>query len=262
MLITGASSGIGRATARALASSGAQLFLVGRSVDRLQAVATALQATPLIADIADPDDVKAMIETVRNRVGCLDVLVNCAGELAVGPADVLGPEAAERLIRVNFLGTVAVIHACLPLLRMGRDPVIVNVSSIAGKMAPPYMAAYAASKFALNGYSHAIRQELGPEGIHVGLVSPGPVDTPMVHGRLGGVHYPVPPGVPVLTADRIAAAVQSVIDQRLPEVIVPRRVAAAVRLSAALPGLVDRLYARLVRGRSVRSGESNKGVQS
>lgn len=148
-------------------------------------------------------------------------------------------------MRVNFLGTVAVIHASLPLLRNGRDPVVMNVASVAGRVAPPFMAAYAASKFALIGYSHALRQELRPDGIHVGVVLPGPVDTPMVDGRLGGTHYPLPPGVSVLSAGRVAQAIANAIEQRVPEVVVPRRLALATRLGAIFPAMVDRLYARL-----------------
>lgn len=243
VLITGASSGIGLATAHALAPSASHLFLVGRNLERLQAVADGLEATPVAGDLSRTADVREILRTVQSRVDRLDVLVNCAGQLETGPADELGPEVAERLIRVNFLGTVSMIHAALPLLRRGKSPVIVNVSSAAGRIAPPYMAAYAASKFALNGYSQALRQELQPQGIHVGLVLPGPVDTPMVDGRLGSIHYPLPPGVPVLPAQRIAHAIRSVVDRRLPEVIVPRRLVAAIRLGSAFPSLVDRLYA-------------------
>lgn len=245
MLITGASGGIGLATARALAGPGTRLFLAGRRPDRLQAAATELQAVPLVADLADNDDVARMADVIRRDAGRLDVLINCAGQLEVGPAEQLGVAVAEQLIRVNYLGAIRVVHACLPLLRQGERPVIVNVSSFAGRVAPPFMAAYAASKFALNGYSHALRQELRPEGIHVGLVLPGPVDTPMVHGRLGGAHYPLPPGVPTLRAGRVARAILAVIEQRIPEAIVPWRLTVAGRLGAAYPGLVDRLYARL-----------------
>jgi short-subunit dehydrogenase len=245
VLITGASGGIGLATARALAGPDTQLFLAGRRPERLNAAAAALQAVPLLADLSDAADVAHMVEAVQHKAGHLDVLVNCAGQLEVGPAEQLGVAVAEQLIRVNYLGAIRVVHACLPLLRMGEQPVIVNVSSFAGRVAPPFMAAYAASKFALNGYSHALRQELRPEGIHVGLVLPGPVDTPMVHGRLGGVHYPVPPGVPTLSAVRVARAILAVITQRSPEVIVPWRLRAVGRLASAYPGLVDRLYARL-----------------
>lgn len=243
MLITGASSGIGLATAYTLAGADSHLYLVGRNLDRLQRVAGELRATAICADLSDPAQVGSMAAEVERQAGRLDVLINCAGQLEVGRAEELGVEVAERLMRVNYLGAVSVIHACLPLLRRGREPVIVNVSSLAGRLAPPYMAAYAASKFALSGYSHALRQELRRESIHVGLVLPGPVETPMVRGRLGGAYYPLPPGTPVLTADRVARAIRTVIEQRLPEVLVPRRLAAAARLGSAFPALVDRLCA-------------------
>jgi len=256
VLITGASSGIGLATAYTLASSNSHLYLVGRNKDRLQAVAADVRATAVFADLADPVQIGQIAAEIERLAGRLDLLVNCAGQLAVGRADELGVEAAERLIRVNYLGTVGVIHACLPLLRRGSAPVIVNVSSVAGRVAPPYMAAYAASKFALTGYSHALRQELQPEGIHVGLVLPGPVDTPMVRDRLGGPHYPLPPGTPVLTAERVAKAVVAVVEQRLAEVFVPRRLAAPTRLGSAFPALVDRMYRRISGSRASRGSGS------
>lgn len=244
-MVTGASSGIGLATAYTLARSASHLFVVGRHPSRLQTVAKDLNATPIVADLSDHGQIDQMAEAVRQKAGRLDVLVNCAGQLEVGRAERLGFEVAERLIRVNFLGTVAAIHASLPLLRNGQAPVIINVASIAGRVAPPFMAAYAASKFALIGYSHALRQELRQEGIHVGVVLPGPVDTPMVHGRLGGTYYPLPPGVPVLSARRIAQAIADAIDQRAPEVVVPRRLTMATWLGTAFPALIDRLYARV-----------------
>lgn len=245
-MITGASSGIGLAVATKLAAAGAQLFLVGRDLGRLQAAEYRLArpATLLSADVTDEPSLRAVAEAVASAAGRLDLLINCAGQLAVGPAEQLGPDVVDRLMRVNFMGAVSTIHTCLPLLRQGRRPVIINVSSIAGRLAPPYMAAYAATKFALNGYSHALRQELRPAGIHVGLVLPGPVDTPMVQGRLGGAHYPLPRGIPVLKAERVARAILSAADRRLTEVVVPRRLGLAGRVGSAFPGLVDALYAR------------------
>lgn len=243
-LITGGSSGIGLALAQLLARSNTRLFLVGRDLTKLQAVTQRLTATLLQADVADASDVGQLAAAIEQHAQRLDILVNCAGLLEVGPAEQLGVEVAERLMQVNFLGAVRVIHACLPLLRRGHGPVIVNVSSVAGRLVPPYMAAYAASKFALNGYSQALRQELRPEGIHVGLVLPGPVDTPMVAGKLDGAYYPLPPGIPVITPERVAQAIALLIERRLPEMVVPRRLAPAARLGAAFPGLVDRLYAK------------------
>ena len=245
ILITGASSGIGLAAARRLAERGARLFLLGRSAERLAEATGDLDAIALEADVTDFEALQQAAGVIRHLSGRLDVLINCAGQFEVGPAELLGPEVAERLMRVNYLGTVATIHACLPLLRQGERPVIVNVSSIAGKLAPPYMAAYAASKFAVNGYTHALRQELAPEGIHVGLVLPGPVQTPMVEGRLGTEHYPLPPGIPVLTADQAVEGILTVMAQRRAEVVLPRRLGPGARLVSAFPRLVDLFYSSL-----------------
>lgn len=250
VLVTGASSGIGQAVAATMAGVAGPLFIAGRDPGRLMTVARGHGAIPLTVDVTDSAAVHAMASAVAAEAGHLDVLVNCAGQLEVGPAETLGPEVAERLMRVNFLGTVAVIHACLPLLRRGDAPVIVNVASVAGRMAPPYMAAYAASKFAVSGYTAALRQELRPVGIHVALVLPGPVDTPMVSGRLGGPHYPLPPGVPVLTSGRVAQVIRTVIENRISEAIVPSRLALAIRLGSAFPEMVDYLYRAVHRARS------------
>ncbi|WP_029214923.1 SDR family NAD(P)-dependent oxidoreductase [Kallotenue papyrolyticum] len=243
VLITGASSGIGQATA--LRCRGARLFVVGRDPQRLQQVAIASGATPIQADLLQPVAAAAIAEAVRQAAGRLDVLINCAGQLELGPAAQLGAATLERLIAINLLGAVRLIDACLPLLRAAPQPVIINVGSLAGLIAPPYMAAYAASKFALTGYTRALRQELCSQGIHVGLVLPGPVATPMVAGRLGGPYYPLPPATPVVTADAVARAILRAVTQRRAEVFVPRRLGPLARLAAAAPGLVDWLYRRL-----------------
>lgn len=242
VLITGASSGIGLSAAQRLAAMGDRLFLLGRSAERLREAAGDLDAIFLEADVTDNEALRQATGVIRQQAGRLDVLINCAGQLEIGPAELLGPEVAERLMRVNYLGTVAAIHACLPLLRQSERSVIVNLSSVAGKVAPPYMAAYAASKFALNGYTHSLRQELAPEGIHVGLVLPGPVQTPMVEGRLGTAHFPLPPGISVLTADQAVDGILTVMAQRRAEVLLPRRLGVAARMASAFPRLVDLIY--------------------
>lgn len=245
VLITGASGGIGTAVAARLARAGALLFLAGRDPDRLAAAERRLSrpARLLPVDLALPDGGARAAQAVAAEAGRLDLLINCAGQLEVGPAEQLGPELAAELMRVNFLGAIRTIHACLPLLRQGTRPAIINVSSLAGRLAPPYMAAYAATKFALNGYCHALRQELRPEGIHVGLILPGPVQTAMIAQRLGGPHYHLPPGVPVIRPERVAQAIIAAADRRLGEVVLPRRLGLASRVGAAFPALVDLIYA-------------------
>lgn len=254
ILLTGGSSGIGLAAARLLAGEGCRLFLISRDRTRLESATGNLVATLLQYDLSEPEQVRAMADAVARETESLDALINCAGQLEVGPAATLGFGTADRLMRINFLGAAAAIDTCLPLLRRGYRPVIVNVSSLASRVAPPYMAAYAASKFALSGYSHALRQELRAEGIHVGLVVPGPVDTPMVRGKLGESYFPLLPGVPVIGPDRVARAIVAVIKRRLPEVVLPGRLSIAARLASAFPGLVDLVYAATAsRSSSMRS---------
>lgn len=260
VLITGASGGIGRAAAVEFTRAGegsCHLFLVGRDADRLKVSAAAVQAsggrraanrdavpavTLLTADVTRPEDVAQIAATVERMTGRLDVLVVCAGQLEVGPAEELGPAVAERLMRVNFLGAVNTIHACLPLLRRGRRPVVINVSSIAGRLAPPHMGAYAASKFALNAYSHSLRQELRKDGIRVCLVLPGPVDTAMVKGKLGGPFYSIPRGTPVLSPRQVAGAIVGLADHPRREVVVPAWLTPGGWLGSAFPAVVDALY--------------------
>lgn len=248
VLVTGGSGGIGVATARAFVREGARVVLAARDREKLEAAAEEVggKTGVLSLDAADRASVATLAREMETREGRLDVLVNCAGVLDVGPAVEAGPEIAERLIRTNYLGTVDVIHALLPLLRAGRRRSIVNVSSVAGKIAPPYMAAYAGSKFALTGYTHALRQELRREGVHVSLVSPGPVDTPMIAGRVGTPEYPLPPGVDVVPPERVAHAILRAVEHRLADVVVPGRLSLPLRFGLAFPRLVDWVYRPLL----------------
>jgi short-subunit dehydrogenase len=247
-LVTGGSSGIGLALAKRLADAGARVFLVARNRDRLRDAELAIggDVRGVAADLAEPGGAAAAVAEMK-RAGAdhLDVLVNCAGQLEVGPAAERGPELATRLMHVNFLGTARAIDAALPLLRSGRRRSIVNVSSMAARVAPPFMAAYAASKFALNGYTYALRQELRPEGFHVGLVHPGPVMTPMIEGRVNTAHYQLPPGMPIVGPDRVARAIVRLIERRQQDCTVPAWLGPAIRIAAAFPASVDLLY-RLV----------------
>jgi short-subunit dehydrogenase len=249
VLVTGGSSGIGLAAARRFAGEGARVVLVARGEPALRDAAAGIgpAARALPADITSPGSVHDLAEAVRREEGRLDVLVNAAGQFEIGPFEQTGPEALERLMRVNLHAAVGMIHACLPLLRLGARRSIVNLSSVAGKLVPPYFAAYSASKFALAAYSHSIRQELRSEGFHVGVVYPGPVATAMIEGKIGTSHYPRLPGVPVLQADDVARDILRCVRRRSAEVVSPRRMAGTIRLAASLPLVVDRLYRLYVR---------------
>jgi short-subunit dehydrogenase len=184
-LITGASSGIGAATARRLAREpDARLVLVARRTERLEALAHDVGgATVIPADLTDPATPARVRETVEGEHGELHLLVNNAGARWQGEFGDTGWENVDRHMRLNFEAPVRLTEALLPLLRATaarpgpRRVAIVNVSSTSGRVARPGAAAYSASKFALAGWSDSLYAEERPHGVHVGLVLPGYIAT-------------------------------------------------------------------------------------
>jgi len=181
-LVTGASSGIGAATARALAARGATVALVARRADRLEAVAAECRADApdcraFAADLADPDDAAALALRVWDELGPLDVVVNNAGIPLRRPVERLTPSDVERAMTVNFFSPVAITLALLPRLLERGSGTVVNVSSLGGRIPILHEAAYCASKFALAGWSEALATDLVGTGVDVRLVLPGPIDT-------------------------------------------------------------------------------------
>jgi short-subunit dehydrogenase len=259
VLVTGGSSGIGLACARLFAERGARVVLAARDASRLEVAAAGIPgARAVSADIGDDGAPERLLEELERTEGRMDLLLNCAGQLEVGPAEELGVETAERLMRVNYLGAVRLTHAALPLLRRGSRRSVVHVSSSAGLITPPYFAAYGASKAALTAYVQGMRQELRSEGFHFGLVFPGPVDTPLIAGKVRTRYYPLPRGVPMVTAQRTARDILHLVERRRSERTVPRRLTALLRLGRAYSPAVDGYYRLLgAMGRAgADSGES------
>src|SRR4051812_34739156 len=179
-LITGASSGIGEATARRLAREpGAQLILVARREDRLRALAASLPApvTWLSADLTDPQAPARIATHVADHHGRLTLLVNNAGARWHATFADGGYANVRRTMDVNFDSAVRLTEALLPTLRASAPSAIVNVASIAGRVARPGAGAYSASKFALAGWTDALHAEEKPNGVHVGMVLPGFIQT-------------------------------------------------------------------------------------
>jgi len=180
-LITGASSGLGEATARRLAREpGMQLVLLARRADRLEQLAAALPApaTALALDLtADDAPERARAHLEQHHGGRLDLLVNNAGAAWRATFAEGGWDNVKRHMEVNFDAVVRLTEALLPLLRDSAPSAIVNVSSTAGRVARPGSGAYSASKFALAGWSDALAGEESPHGVHVGLVLPGFITT-------------------------------------------------------------------------------------
>jgi NADP-dependent 3-hydroxy acid dehydrogenase YdfG len=176
-VITGASSGIGEATARALAACGYRLALLARRADRIQALAGELGpgAIAIQADVTDRDSLAKAADRVKTELGGTDVLVNNAGIMLLAPFTDEGHDDHRRMIEANLLGAITVTEVFLDQLRDGGGD-LVNLSSVAGRTARPGNAVYAATKWGLNGWSEALRQELQPD-VRVMVIEPGAVAT-------------------------------------------------------------------------------------
>jgi NAD(P)-dependent dehydrogenase (short-subunit alcohol dehydrogenase family) len=178
VLVTGASSGVGRATALALAGRGHRVFGTSRSPSP---EAGPVEMLPL--DVRDDASVAACLASVIGTAGRLDVLINNAGFEQAGALEELSLEEARAQFETNFFGVVRTVNAALPAMRARRSGRIVNVSSLSGLSPIPFMGMYSASKFALEGYTEALRLEVSPLGILVSQVEPGFLRTPMMQNR-------------------------------------------------------------------------------
>jgi NADP-dependent 3-hydroxy acid dehydrogenase YdfG len=180
-VVTGASSGIGEATARALAADGYRVALLARRVDRLTTLADELDngSIAVTADVTDRDSLVAAAHRVQDELGGADVLVNNAGVMLLGPFDTDQREDYRQMVEVNLLGTIAATEVFLDQLKrdaQDRGGDIVNISSVAGRTARAGNGVYAATKWGLNGWSESLRQELLPD-VRVTLIEPGVVAT-------------------------------------------------------------------------------------
>lgn len=230
-LVTGASSGIGEATAVALAEEGAAVALVARRRDRLEALAERIggggKALVIEADITDRDQAQAAVATTVSELGRLDTLVNNAGVMLLGPIVGAPVEEWERMVRLNLLGLLYCTHAALPHLLVAADGEpravadVVNVSSVAGRVARLNSGVYNATKHGVGAFSESLRQEVTTRHVRVTLIEPGATATELAfHNRpeiLEGMAQTFG-GVELLQAEDIAEAVRYAVTQ-------PRRVA-------------------------------------
>jgi len=181
-VVTGASSGIGEATALALAGKGAGVVLVARREERLQELARQVRsaggrAEVVVADIAQEAQARLAVERAVNAFGRVDILVNNAGLMLLGPVTGADTTDWRRMIDVNLLGLMYTTHAALPHMRTGGGGHIVNISSVSGRGASPTSAGYSASKWGVGGFSEGLRQEVRLDRIRVTVIEPGVVAT-------------------------------------------------------------------------------------
>ena len=250
-IITGASSGIGRQIALELARQGARLVVTARRADRLKTLAEEIAAAggrveTVAGDVSDPDVRRQTIDAAQSAYGGLDMLVNNAGIGAMGLFDSGQPETVRRVMEVNFFALGEMTRLALPLLKQGRRPIVVNVGSILGHRGVPHNSEYAASKFAVQGFSQSIRAEFHRLGIDVLVVSPGTTETEFFDRAIASNSRPAWPEHKPVPASAVARATVRAI-RRGDHEIVPNFLGKVVCLLERLaPRLVDRLITRYV----------------
>jgi len=181
-IVTGASSGIGEATALALADVGATVAIAARRSDRLEALSKRIldqggEVLSITADVSDEAQVKAMVQKTHAEYGRVDILVNNAGVMLLGMVDGANTEDWRRMINVNVLGLMYATHAVLPIMKAQGEGHIVNISSVAGRVANAGTGVYNATKWAVGAFSESLRKEVYQNNIRVTIIEPGLVAT-------------------------------------------------------------------------------------
>lgn len=247
--ITGASAGIGRATALRMARGGASLALLARRRDRLDEVGAEIarlggQALTLVGDVTNERDLHDLVDRACERFGRLDVMVANAGFAIYGEIDKIGPADMLRLLDVNYMGTYHAARAALPVFRRQAAGHLIIVSSIVGKRGVPFMGAYAATKFAQDGFAQSLRAELDGTGIHVTVVFPISTETEFFSVMTRESGHATRADGPRQSADTVAEAIAQAIDRPVPEVFPYKRSRGLAVLNALAPGFCDRLVKR------------------
>jgi len=251
--ITGASAGIGRATALRLGRNGDAVVICARRSDKLHAVADDIrkaggQAVPIVADVTRVDDMDRLIAAAVDRFGRLDVIVCNAGFGIAGTIDDVTPEQMRELMDINYMGTFYAARAAMPVFRRQRAGHVIIVSSIVGKRGVPYMGAYAATKFAQVGLAECLRSEVVGSNIHVSIVYPVSTETEFfeVMSQRTGMLVTRAAG-PRQDAPAVADAIVRAIDRPRPEVFPHFKSRALVWVNTFAPGFTDRVVKRFGR---------------
>jgi short-subunit dehydrogenase len=249
VVITGASAGIGRATALRLGRDGTAVVICARRADRLDEVASRIRvagglALPVVADVTRDEDMQRLIDQTLATFDRLDVVICNAGFGIYGTIETITPARMQQLIDVNYLGTYYAARAAIPVFRRQRRGHLIVVSSIVGKRGVPYMGAYSATKFAQAGLAECLRAELVDSGIHVSTVFPISTETEFFDIMTAHSGFATETAGPRQSADAVAAAIARVIERPVPEVYPYRKARALAVLSALAPGLTDRIVKR------------------
>ena len=255
IVITGASSGIGRATAVRLAGERAKLVLVARREDRLASLAEEVRragglALVLPLDLRERDNVKKMIHAAQQQFGRIDVLINNAAFGFYGSVENTPPDIVREILDVNFEAPLFAIQLALPIMRAQGSGHIINISSLAGKRGLPLSGIYSATKFALQGITESLRVEVAGSGIDVSIINPGATETEFGDNiRLGDVTRKFKAMGRIQPAEEVAEAIVRCIKTPKAEVYPYRFGRFFAWASAVAPGLVDKIMMRFFRDR-------------
>ena len=251
--ITGASAGIGRATALRLARDGASVAICARRKERLDDAAAEIErvggrALPIVADVTREDEMNALVARTVERFGTLDEMMCNAGFGIAGAVDDITPEQMRKLVDINYMGTYYAIRAVMPIFRRQARGHVIVVSSIIGKRGVPYMGGYSATKFAQVGLAECLRSELAGTQIHVTVVYPVSTDTEFfdVMTRETGITV-TRSGGPRQEVQLVANAIARAIERPVPEVFPHFKSRALVWANAVAPGFCDRIVHRFGR---------------
>lgn len=252
IVITGASQGIGKALALAAARRGGRVLATARNAKLLDELAQSANQSGsgievIQADVTSSADRQRMVQTAIDRFGGADILVNNAGIGATGHFVDVSPDRLRQIMEVNFFGLTETTRAFLPLLRQGRQPAIVNISSIAGKRGIPARSEYSASKFAVQGFSEALRAELDKDGIDVLLVCPGLTQTNFSQNMIERKALMAVDHMRGMTAEDVAEATLNAIERGRRETVFTFEGKLMAFVARFLPGLADRIAAKKVR---------------
>ncbi len=247
-ILTGASSGIGRALATQLVRSGARLVVVSRRAERLDELAASLndaqgQLITLAGDVTYAEVRLAAVQRAERTFGGLDLLVNNAGSGAMGRFDQAAPDRLRHIMEVNFFAPAEMIRVALPLLERGNRPMVVNVDSVLAHRGVPGCSEYCASKFALRGLSESIRAEVAALGIDVLSVSPARTETEFFENVINPheTRWPVIRGMP---ADAVARRVVKAIRRGRHEIVISASGKLLVWANRLMPRVLDFALAR------------------
>jgi hypothetical protein len=239
VIVTGASSGVGEAAARAFARQGATVVLAARSAQTIRKLAQEVEGLAVPTDVSRLEDLEALVAKTVAECGRIDVVVNNAAANARGTLDDLEPARIAEVIDTNLKAPILLTRLALPELRKTRG-VVVNVASIAGHVPLPHESPYCASKWGLRGFTFAVRQELRDTGVSLCVVSPGPIATPFVLDDLE--HVPdLVFSQPILTAEEVADAVVACAIDRKRERAIPAQTLALAKVAATFPWVQEML---------------------